>query len=121
MKHIISAVNLAHLIADVRGNVDETKVFDFITHSLEALSYLKSHDTTITVTDDGIRTGGLNPLDCSSVDGHHFVHRGKERVTWLEATSLKSVEGTLVPEVLGKVNENEDLAGTGVHEENRCL
>jgi hypothetical protein len=42
-------------------------------------------------------------------------------VAGLEATSTESVEGALVLEVLGKVDENQNLSNTRVHEEDGCL
>jgi hypothetical protein len=42
-------------------------------------------------------------------------------VAGLEATSTESVEGTLVLEVFGEVDENENLSDTRVHEEDRRL
>ena len=121
VKHTTSPVNLVHAIGDVRRDVDKTSKLDFVTRRLEALSNLESDNTTITVSSDGVRTGGLSSFDGSSIARHHLIHRSEEGVARLEATSAESVEWTLVLEVFREVDEDKNLTDTRVHEEDGCL
>jgi len=110
-----------HAIGDVRRDVDKTSKLDFVTRRLEALSNLESDNTTITVSSDGVRTGGLSSFDGGSIARHHLIHRSEEGVARLEATSAESVEWTLVLEVFREVDEDKNLTDTRVHEEDGCL
>jgi hypothetical protein len=105
----------------MRRDVDQTGEFDFVAHGLEPLGNLKCDNTAVTVTGDGIWSRRLGPLDCCGIARHHLVHGGEEGVAGLEATSTESVEGALVLEVLGEVDENQNLSNTRVDEEDGRL
>ena len=121
VEHTTRPVDLVHTVCDVRGNVNETGELDFIAHGFEALGNLEGDDTTIRVTSDGIRAVRLCPLDGCSVGGHHLVHGTEERVPRFETPRAECVEGPLVLEVLGKVDEDEDFTDTGVNHEDGGL
>jgi len=109
------------VVGNVRRDINDTDELDFVAYGLEPLGHFKSNYTTITVTRNGVRSRPLGPLDCCDIAGNHLIDGGEEGVARLETTSTKRVEQTLVLEVLGEIDENENLSDTGVHKEDGGL
>lgn len=114
-------VDVVHMLGEIRRNVDETEKLDFFAHGLQALDYLKRHQTTVAVASDGIWSRWLDPPYTCGIRGNHLVHGREEGLTRLEATSTESIEWTLILKVLGKIEENKNLSDSRVHEEEGCL
>lgn len=120
VEHTARPVDFVHTVGNVRRNVDETGELDLIAHSLKALGNLEGDNATIRVTSDGIRTVRLRPLDGRNIGRYHLIHGAEERVP-VETPRAERIEGPLVLEVLGEINEDEDFADTGVNHKDRGL
>jgi hypothetical protein len=88
---------------------------------LEPLRDFERNDTAVGVARDGIGAMRLCALDRRGVTADHLVHRREERLARLKTSSAERIEGAIVREVLGEVDENKNFADTGMDHENGCL
>lgn len=121
VQHSRGVGDLVHAIGDVRRDVDETNELDFLAARLEDLGNFIGNNTTVRVTRKSVGSMGLNLLHRIGVATDHLTHRGKDWLALVETAGTEGIEGTLSVEVLGQVDEDQNLADTRMNEEDGGL
>ncbi len=117
----LDEVQFVHAVLDVRGQVEAADEVDALALRLQDLGDLEGDGSAVGVSGDGVGAVRLLGADRVDVGGDHLLEALEGLLPRVEAAGPQRVERPVAHEVLGEVDEDEDLADARVDAEQRGL